>query len=204
MTGENSNLVAAGQETALVVENMSKDYRKGIFSSEAISALRPFSLTIPNSTVLCMLGHNGGASALIHSRDYSSFILTLHRTIVRSTNTAGKTTAVHCFIGLQDPTNGSATFFGLDIVYDRSEIHKMMGVCPQFDLLWDDLTVSTLSPVTYDSKMAKSGRSADALRMRVWFVFDRRWSTCSSSTVSRPRNTAIRNKNSTRSSLKCV
>jgi ABC-type transporter Mla maintaining outer membrane lipid asymmetry ATPase subunit MlaF len=54
---------------------------------------------------------------------------------------AGKTTAVHCLIGLQTPTNGGASLYGMDIINDRARIHKLMGVCPQFDILWDELTV---------------------------------------------------------------
>jgi ABC-type glutathione transport system ATPase component len=55
---ESSPLLA--NQWALDVTNMSKDYKKGFFSSEAVSALRPFSIQVPNSTILCMLGHNGG------------------------------------------------------------------------------------------------------------------------------------------------
>ena len=39
---------------------MTKDYKKGLFKSGAVSALRPLNLEVPTSTVLCMLGHNGG------------------------------------------------------------------------------------------------------------------------------------------------
>lgn len=109
--GEDSTLID-GEQVALRVRHMSKDYKKGMFKTGAISALRPFCVTIPTSTVFCMLGHNG----------------------------AGKTTAINCFIGLQSPTHGDALIFGRNIVKESSAIHEMMGICPQFDMLWDEIT----------------------------------------------------------------
>lgn len=42
--------------------------------------------------------------------------------------------------GLLNPSEGTATINGLDIRYHIDEIRGMIGVCPQFDILWDELT----------------------------------------------------------------
>jgi ABC-type multidrug transport system ATPase subunit len=35
---------------------------------------------------------------------------------------------------------GSAKVFGLDVRTQMDRIRKLVGVCPQFDILWDELT----------------------------------------------------------------
>ncbi|EFA86292.1 hypothetical protein PPL_00079 [Heterostelium album PN500] len=55
-------------------------------------------------------------------------------------NGAGKSTTISCVSGLFPPTNGTAKVFGMDIRNDIDRIHMVMGVCPQDNVLWDDLT----------------------------------------------------------------
>jgi len=43
--------------------------------------------------------------------------------------------------GLMNFTKGSANVLGFDVETQISEVRKSMGVCPQFDILFDDLTV---------------------------------------------------------------
>lgn len=63
--------------------------------------------------ITCLLGHNG----------------------------AGKTTAISMLTGLIPPTAGSATIFGLNAFADQATLRHNMGVCPQHDVLWPELTV---------------------------------------------------------------
>ena len=42
--------------------------------------------------------------------------------------------------GFLEPTTGTAIVEGHDIHSDMQSIYKMMGVCPQHDILWDTLT----------------------------------------------------------------
>ena len=56
-------------------------------------------------------------------------------------NGAGKTTTISMMTGLFDSTSGSTKVFGLDIQQDLEEIRKTMGICPQHDILFDNLTV---------------------------------------------------------------
>jgi ABC-type multidrug transport system ATPase subunit len=57
-------------------------------------------------------------------------------------NGAGKTTTINCLTGVLPPTGGDAVIHGESLVatggIDR--IRASMGVCPQFDILWKELT----------------------------------------------------------------
>ncbi|BBN17980.1 ABC-2 type transport system permease protein [Marchantia polymorpha subsp. ruderalis] len=57
-------------------------------------------------------------------------------------NGAGKTTTINCLTGIIPTTNGDALIYG-DSVRSTSGMAKIrgyMGVCPQFDILWEALS----------------------------------------------------------------
>jgi ABC-type multidrug transport system ATPase subunit len=56
-------------------------------------------------------------------------------------NGAGKTTFIAMITGLFAPTEGSAWVAGYSVSTEQEKVHLNIGVCPQFDLLWNDLTV---------------------------------------------------------------
>ncbi|CAI8597974.1 unnamed protein product [Vicia faba] len=57
-------------------------------------------------------------------------------------NGAGKTTAINCLTGITPVTDGDALIYGHSVQSSTgmSNIRKLIGVCPQFDILWDALS----------------------------------------------------------------
>jgi ABC-type multidrug transport system ATPase subunit len=56
-------------------------------------------------------------------------------------NGAGKTTLISMLTGITEPNNGNAWIGGYDIRNNIEKSQLEMGVCPQFDLLWPQMTV---------------------------------------------------------------
>ncbi|KAL5975473.1 ATP-binding cassette sub- A member 2 [Asimina triloba] len=83
-------------------------------------------------------------------------------------NGAGKTTVINCLIGITPVTSGDAMIYGYSIrsAVGMSSIRRLIGVCPQFDILWDALTgeehlhlfanIKGLSPASIKSVVEKS------------------------------------------------
>ena len=76
-------------------------------------AVNDLNVVMYEGQIFCLLGHNG----------------------------AGKTTTINMLCGMLPVSDGTATVYGLDICEDMPAIRNMMAVCPQFDILWDNLTV---------------------------------------------------------------
>ncbi|KAF1333137.1 Atp-binding protein, partial [Globisporangium splendens] len=56
-------------------------------------------------------------------------------------NGAGKTTTISMLTGLIEPTAGDATLYGRSIRHNFNELRRIIGICPQHDVLFNDLTV---------------------------------------------------------------
>ncbi|CAF1450292.1 unnamed protein product, partial [Didymodactylos carnosus] len=66
-----------------------------------------------NNEVCCLLGHNG----------------------------AGKTTVTSILVGMLEPTSGSVSISGLDNQENIEEVRKEIGFCPQYDILYPELSI---------------------------------------------------------------
>uniref|UniRef100_A0A8C9ZMM0 ATP binding cassette subfamily A member 3 n=1 Tax=Sander lucioperca TaxID=283035 RepID=A0A8C9ZMM0_SANLU len=62
-------------------------------------------------------------------------------TVLLGHNGAGKTTTLSMLTGLFPPTSGRAYINGYDICQDMAMIRRSLGLCPQHDVLFDNLTV---------------------------------------------------------------
>jgi ATP-binding cassette subfamily A (ABC1) protein 3 len=55
-------------------------------------------------------------------------------------NGAGKTTAINVLCGMLSSSSGNARIFGLDVKHDMKQLRRMMGICPQHNILFPKLT----------------------------------------------------------------
>ncbi|XP_060080116.1 cholesterol transporter ABCA5-like [Ylistrum balloti] len=102
-----------GDKTAVRILDIHKEF-KSKETKEMIPAVDGLSLDIYEGQVTCLLGHNG----------------------------AGKTTLVNMLTGLMPPTKGTASILGLNIAngLDMQKIRSMTGVCPQHNIIFDDMS----------------------------------------------------------------
>ena len=57
-------------------------------------------------------------------------------------NGAGKTTTMNMLTGMLSPTAGSAVINGYNITNEMDSIRQSLGLCPQHNMLFSDLTVN--------------------------------------------------------------
>lgn len=74
-------------------------------------AVDGLSLTMYKDQIFALLGHNG----------------------------AGKTTTLSILTGLYQPTEGNASVFNIDMFGEVEKVRKILGICPQFDILFEML-----------------------------------------------------------------
>ena len=107
------------------------------------------SIIDPNSTTYPLIIRNlrkvykpvGGKPSKVAVKDFSLHVTHGQMFGLLGPNGAGKTSLIAMLTGLYPPDGGSAWIGGYSILADIDKVHTQMGVCPQFDLLWPDLTV---------------------------------------------------------------
>ena len=81
---------------------------------DQVTALKELSMKMEPNAITCLLGHNG----------------------------AGKTTLINTLTGLVNATFGEAFVLGMSVRDEMADIQKVMGICPQHDKLWEELTAA--------------------------------------------------------------
>ncbi|KAF8936514.1 hypothetical protein EDD21DRAFT_445427 [Dissophora ornata] len=101
-------------ETQARICNLQKVFQESSFRKSPLDkiAVKDLCLTLQEGKLLALLGQNG----------------------------AGKSTTMNMLSGLTKSTGGDALFYGLSMNSNMAEIRSMMGVCPQHDILFGDLT----------------------------------------------------------------
>ena len=56
--------------------------------------------------------------------------------------------------GLLDPSSGGAELFGMDLYKEHEKLRKIIGVCPQYDVLLESLTCEEHLNLFYEIKGA--------------------------------------------------
>jgi len=66
-----------------------------------------------------------------------------HDASLRFHRSYARLTSVHdCLAGMIAPTSGDAVINGMSIRDQMGRIRQSLGVCPQFDILWPNITVA--------------------------------------------------------------
>jgi len=98
-------------EAGIEVNNIKKDFKK--FRGDTVHAVNGVSFSAYHGEITALLGHNG----------------------------AGKTTTMSVLTGLYSPTSGSARINGHSITGNMDKVRESLGLCPQHNMLFEDLTV---------------------------------------------------------------
>jgi len=113
----NSSVLLAGDDSSVgsqnIYENIIEVRGLGKTYSNGKVAVEGLDIDISTSQIFTLLGHNG----------------------------AGKTTTLSMLSGSLEQTRGSIKAFGLDVTKDKTPLIEDMGVCPQYDALFEKLTV---------------------------------------------------------------
>jgi len=84
-----------------------------IYNPKKAPAVNGLNVSMYDSEITCLLGHNG----------------------------AGKSTTISILTGLYPPTSGDCIIYGKSVVHDMAECRQSMGICPQQNVLFNNLTV---------------------------------------------------------------
>jgi len=119
--GGNYTAVYDDRETSLNYEAIGPGFQPTVqiqnlvkhYAGAEKRAVDGLSLTMYEDQIMCLLGHNG----------------------------AGKTTTISVLTGLYPPTSGDCVIYGNRITTDLLNARHSMGICPQHNVLFQELTV---------------------------------------------------------------
>jgi ABC-type lipoprotein export system ATPase subunit len=100
------------ENAPLIIKNITKIYHRSNISLFNC-AINGVTFAIEEDTVFGLLGCNG----------------------------AGKTSLLGILTGLFETTSGTAFVAGYDVSKDTKHVYRNIGICPQFNILWGQITV---------------------------------------------------------------
>nr|XP_015211991.1 PREDICTED: ATP-binding cassette sub-family A member 5 isoform X1 [Lepisosteus oculatus] len=127
---------------AIRINNIRKVYKE---KDSNVEALRGLTFDIYEGQITALLGHSG----------------------------AGKSTLMNILCGICPPTEGSATIYGSPVseITQELEMRQLVGICPQFNIMFDVLTVEEhlhifaaikgIPPAQIDQEVAKVLKDLD-------------------------------------------
>lgn len=98
-------------QRSVLVRELCKEFKTA--DGKVLKAVQEVSLNLYSGQIFCLLGHNG----------------------------AGKTTTINMLSGMLPVSSGDAIVYGKSVSRDMQQIRKVLGVCPQHDVIWSGLTV---------------------------------------------------------------
>lgn len=109
----NVNSIEPVNDPALLPRVFINDLVKRYGKKDTKPAVNRLNLTLYESQITALLGHNG----------------------------AGKTSTVSLLTGLFPPTSGDVSIYGSSVVDELAKARQSIGICPQQNVLFDRLTV---------------------------------------------------------------
>jgi ABC-type multidrug transport system ATPase subunit len=79
-------------------------------------------------------------------------------------NGAGKTTAIFMLTGMLTPTSGDATVYGNKLSNNIDGVQQNLGLCQQFDVLFDKLTVQDHLDLVCEIKNIPAAQKAQLIK----------------------------------------
>lgn len=121
-----------GLTPGITIQNLSKIYGKK-------AAVNGISLKMYHGQITALLGYFDNHVRFTHN----IFLARLLYLLVSNCrhNGAGKTTTLSILTGLFPASSGTASVNGYDIRSELDQVRENLGLCPQHNMLFDDLTV---------------------------------------------------------------
>ena len=118
-------------QAAVVIINLRKAFKR------KIAAVDELNLTMYDGQITAFLGHNGAGT--FPTLPFNLFSVLSFYCI--SQLIAGKTTTISMLTGLIPSTSGDAFVRGYSIKTQIRQVRTKLGICPQHDVIWPELTV---------------------------------------------------------------